>query len=210
MLLIVHLQVNSEKHVFCNKLRTNVLAFTVLLFSYFDILAFAIFVHCVGKTNRTIVTTIGGLYAGIGDCVFRFFQIRSRAIGIFGDDIKFERSLNVELLSLGYTGEVCLTCYVKTETGIAGEVGVGARGAPFKVAGTVFAGGNLVLGIEINHFHVVGAVKGINAVGVKVEGIVDFDFNKFFTGVRSRIGSSVIFLLAGSESSTAEKDSSNQ
>lgn len=87
---------------------------------------------------------------------------------------------------------------------------MGARGAPFKVAGTVVADGNLVLGIEINHFHIVGAIKGIRAVGVKVEGIVDFDFNKFFTGIRSRIGFPVIILLARSESSTVEKDGSNQ
>lgn len=103
MLLIVHLQVNSEKHVFCNKLKTYALAFTVLLFYYFDTLAFAIFVHFVGKTERRIITTIGGLYSGIGNCVFPFFQNRSRAIGIFAGDSKFEGALNVELFSPGYT-----------------------------------------------------------------------------------------------------------
>ena len=181
----------------------------VLLFSDFNYFALAFFVHFVGKTERFDFTAVGGLYSIIADTFCVIFQIGCGAIGVFANDIKYEVTIYVELFILGYTGEVRLGSGVQTETDIAGEIGVGACDAPGEVVGTEILGGNLVLGIEIDYLHVVGAIQRIRAAGGNVEGIVDFDFNKFLVSARARTGFHVFLLLARGESGAAEKDGGN-
>ena len=79
---------------------------------------------------------------------------------------------------------------------------------PAEFTGSEVVGGNLVPGIEIDHFHVVSTIQGIGTAGGKGEGLVDSDFNKFLVAARARTGS-VGILFAGGEYGAAEKDGGN-
>ena len=77
---------------------------------------------------------------------------------------------------------------------------------PAEFTGSEVVGGNLVPGIEKDHFHVVGTIQGIGTAGGKGEGLVDSDFNKFLVAARARTAG---ILFAGGEYGSAEKDGGN-